>query len=299
MVKKWYALLLTAFAALLLCCPLPASAASRAEVRIYDEGEKLSQEEFDSIQNRLKQAADKTGMNIGIVLGTAQRSEYTVQGLADSTYDQFFGHGTDGLLYYMDVKGYSPAHDYISTSGMGQFYYTNSDRDNRIEVIFNTLDAYLKPAGSEDVWGALMQFADEVEYFYDEGVPERYYYYDSEYRMYYYLDDFGNVKSSARKPYIDWGGVILTALAAMAMGLLAAVITFIVVLSRYRFKYSLSPTTYVNQKQVEYRDQYDHFVRTHTSRVHIDSGGGGGGGHGGGGGGGFSSGGHGGGGHTR
>lgn len=297
MLKKWYALLLTGFIALLLCCPLPASAA-RAEVRIYDEGDRLTQEEYDSCMDRLRQAADKTGMNIGIVLGTAARSEYTVASLADSTYDQLFGHGTDGLLYYMDLRGYSPAHDYISTSGMGQFYYTNSDNHNRIEMIFDTLDAYLKPAGSEDVWGALMQFADEVEYYYGEGIPERYYYYDDEYQRYYYLDDFGNVQSSARKPYIDWGGVVLATFGAMIAGLLAAIITFAVVVSRYKFKYSLSPTTYVNQKQVEYRNQYDHFVRTHTSRIHIDSGGGSGGG-GGGGGGGFSSGGHGGGGHTR
>lgn len=298
MVRKLIILMITGLA-MLLCCPLAASA-SFAEVRIYDEGNKLSQAELDDCTNRLKQAADRTGMNIGIVLGVQNRSEYTITALADSTYDQMFGAGTDGLLYYMDLKGHSPAIDHITTSGMGHFYYTNSERNDRVGMIFDTLDAYLKPAGSEDVWGALMQFADEVEMYYEAGVPERYYYYDDLDGRYYYLSANGRITSSYGRPYKDWGGVLLMTFGAFGMGIVAAVVVYFVTLSRYKFKYSLSPTTYVNKKNVVYNAQHDHFVRSSTSKVAINSGSSGGGGshhhHSGGG---HSHGGHGGGSHRR
>ena len=79
-------------------------------------------------------------------------------------------------------------------------------------------------------------------------------------------------------------------------GLFVAGIVFLVVKIRYKFKSSLSATTYVNRKNVTYREQYDKFVRTSTSRVRIESSSSGGSG---GGGGGYSSGGHGGGGYHR
>lgn len=295
MVKKWIILLMTGLV-MLVCSPLTASAAY-AEVRIMDEGSLLSQGELEDCTNRLKKAADKTGMNIGVILGTQSRSEYTIESLADSTYDQVFGKNTDGLLYYIDLSRSNSAYDYISTSGMGQFYYTNARNNDRIASIFSVLDAYLKPAGSEDIWGALMQFADEVEYFYEEGVPDRYYYYDDVYNRYYYLDHSGNIQSSVRKPYVDWAGVILTTFAAFMTGLVTAVVLFFVTRFRYQFKYSLTPTTYVNKKKVQYNQQFDNFVRESTSRVVINSGGSGGSHSGGGGG--HSHGGHGGGGHHR
>lgn len=295
MLKKWYVFLVTGIM-MLLCSPLSASAAV-SEVRIYDEGRRLTESEYAGCLNRLQEAARKTGMNIGVVLGVEARADYTIDALADSTYDELFGKGTDGLLYYMDLKGRNP-HDFISTSGMGQFYYTNSKENDRIAVMFDALDDYLYPIGSEDVPGALMQLADEVELYYEAGVPENYYFYDDEYREYYYLDASGVIQSSSRKPYTNWENVLLITFVAFFTGLLTAVIIFFVVKTRYKFKYTLSPTTYVNQKKVQYGRQYDNFVRANTSKVSInsDSGGGSGGSSGGGG---FSSGGHGGGGHNR
>lgn len=296
MLKRWYIMLLTAFAAILLWCPLSASAA--AEVEIYDTGSRLTDKEYKECMERLHQAADKTGMNIGIILGTDSLSDPGIESMADTTYDSRFGEGTDGILYYMDLKGYSP-YDYISTSGMAQFYYTNSDSNNRINVIFDLLDDYLYPVGSEDVSGAIQQFAYEVEYYYNEGVPDKYYYYDSVYDKYFYLDANGNVRSSSRKPYINWVLVLLSAFISFGVGIVAALIMFLVVKSRYKFKSSLTPTSYVNKRAVDYVEQYDHFVRTYTTKRCIETDSGGGGHIGGGGGGGHSSGGHGGGGHHR
>lgn len=287
--------LLTCMLTLLVLCPAAVSAAG-PRVLIYDEGDFLDDAQEAECTNRLQQAADMTGMNIAVVLGTQERSDTTIEALAKETYLELFGENSDGLLYYMDLKGHDP-YDQIVTRGMAQFYYTNSDSNNRIQAIFDSLDTYLYPVGHEDIAGALNQFAEELEYYYKAGVPDKYYYYDDQYRMYYSLDENGNVRTTSHKPYKDWDALIgMTALAGFC-GIFAALITFFAIKSHYKFKYSLSPTTYVNKKTVQFYNQYDNFVRSHTSKVPLDSGGGRSGG--GGGGGGHSSGGFGGGGHHR
>lgn len=297
MTRSIYRSLLTLLAVLgLLLCMQHLTAAAASEVTLYDEGNRLSPSEFTECEDRLKQAADATGMNICVVLGTQYRSDLTIESVCKTTYKTLYGEKTDGLCYYMDLKGKEP-YDYIATSGLGQFYYTNSSRNNRVNQIFDELDDYLYPVGSENIPDAVGRFAELVEYYYEKGIPDDYYVYDDEYREYYHVED-GKVITTKHKPFIDWFTVIVCTMLAGMFGFFAAIITFIAVKMRYRFKRQLSPTNYVNRKTVNYREQFDNFVRTNTSRVYIDTssgsrGGGGGGsiGH--------SSGGFGGGGHHR
>lgn len=282
---------LSAAAMLLTLAILPASA---AEVKLYDEGGRLSPSEFTECQQRLQQASDYTGMNIGVVLGVQDRSDLTIESVCKSTYLELFGANSDGLFYYMDLKGSEP-YDYIATRGKGQFYYTNASSNNRVESMYDSLDDFLYPVGSENAYGAVMEFAELVEYYYDAGVPEQYFVYDDVDRMYYHMEG-DEVIATVGKPYHEWLMIPVMAFFGALAGLLPALITFLVVKSRYKFKYALSPTTYVNKKNVDYHEQFDNFVRTSTSKVRIESSSGGGSG---GGGGGFSSGGFGGGGHHR
>lgn len=275
---------------MLLGCGLSVSA---AEAVLWEERTFLDEDEHDECLKRLQEAADATGMNVAVVLGSQNRSDASIETLASSTYDELFGKSTDGLLYYMDLSGVNP-YDYIDTSGFGQFYYTNSDDNNRIDAMFEALDLYLYPVGSEDVHGAVLEFADLVEYYYYAGIPDRYYVYDDAYGCYFYVEN-GEILKSSTKPYIDWELVAFMGICGFGVGILAAVITFFAVKSRYQFKSSLSPTAYVNRKNVQYHQQYDNFIRTYTTKVKIESSSGGGGSHGGG----HSSGGHGGGGHHR
>ncbi len=263
---------------------------------IYDEAGRLDSDEYDKCLQELQNAANYTGMNVAMVLGGQRRSEYTIESLADASYDELFGHGTDGLLYYMDLSGADSPYDYISTCGMGQMYYTNDTKSDRINAIFDEVFPYLYPAGSEDVVGAVEEFANQVIYYYDQGIPENYYVYDDVYDEYYYVNE-GSLQTSKSKPYIDFGNVVVVGFGGLVVGALAALITFFAVKSHYKFKVALSPTAYVNRKNLVFHNQYDRFVRAHTTKTRIDSGGGGGGSRGGGGG--RSSGGHGGGGRHR
>ncbi len=263
---------------------------------LYDEAERLSASEYDKCLAKLQEAADETGMNVGMVLGSQMRSDYTIQSLADTSYDQLFGPNTDGLLYYMDLSGQASPYDYISTCGMGQMYYTNDTRSDRINAIFDEVFPYLYPSGSEDVVGAIGEFAEQVTLYYHAGVPYHYYVYDDVYNEYYYVED-GKLAASSRRPYINTESLLVMTAGGFIVGLIAALITFFAVKAHYKFKSALAPTTYINRKNLTFHNQYDRFVRQYTSRVKIESSSGGGGG--GGGGGGSSSGGHGGGGRHR
>ncbi len=289
--RKWWIALLTGI--MMMCaCGMTVSA---AEAVIFDEKGILSDSEYSECLTRLQAAADETGMNVGVILAGRSRSEYSVELTAEETYFELFGENSDGLIYYMDLSGADP-YDYILTRGMGQFYYTNSDDSNRINAIFSSLDYYLYPVGSEDAYGALLAFAEEVEYYYYKGVPSQYYVYDEEYNKYFYLQN-GTIKESLFRPYIDWESVLTMAFGGFCFGVIAAIFTFIGVKSRYRFKSALSPTAYVNRKNVVYHAQHDNFIRTYTTKVKIESSSSGGGGRRGGGG--RSRGGSGGGGHRR
>ena len=270
--------------------------ASAAEARLFDEGGRLAPSEQSECETRLQQAADHTGMNVAVILGVNDRADLTIESICRETYSELFGERSDGLIYYIDLKGYEP-YDYIATSGMGQFYYTNSRASDRIYDMFNELDDYLYPKGSENAYGAVMAFADLVEYYYQAGIPDHYYVYDDLDRTYLHLEN-GSLVATSTKPYRDPHLIAVGVFFGFFIGFIAAFITYAAVKNRYKFKYELSPTTYVNRKNVDYIQQYDNFTHTSTSRVHIESSSGGrSGGYSGGGG--HSHGGFGGGGHHR
>lgn len=287
MKRRWYFLILTVL--LLLCCaPLSVSA---AEIEIYDEAQKLTASERTECLAALQDAADHTNMNIGIVIGGKHRSEGAVEALAQTYYTEKFRKRTDGVLYYMDLSGSDP-YDYICTSGMGQFYITDGSMENRVEEIFDALDLYMYPAGSEDVPAAIQAFAEQVKYYYDCGVPEGYWLYDDQDGCYYQVED-GEIVEKHTRP-LSTEKAALFGVIGLGIGLVIAIIVFISVKIRYRFKAALSPTHYVNKKNVVYHEQYDRFVRTYTTKTKIESDSGSSSG-----GGGSSSGGFGGGGHHR
>ena len=290
--KKWIMILMTGLF-LFLLHPLNASAAN---IKLYDEGGRLTSEHFRQCETALQETADRTGLDIAVICGIEDLSDIAIESLCKKSGIELFGENSNSIVYYMDLKGYSP-YDYITTRGLAQFYLTNSDDSrNRIDLIFDALDSYLYPKGGEDVHGAILEFAEQVNYWYDAGIPDRYWVYDDQYHEFMHVEN-GQIIRTKQNPYpnrgiVVWGGII-----GGLMGLLIAFIVYAGVKSTYQFKYELSPTNYVNKKSLNYHEQYDRFVRTNTTRTRIDSDDSGGGG--GGGGGGHSSGGSGGGGHHR
>lgn len=295
---KKYITFITSMLLFMICiCPAMSMhvKATSESVYLYDESGKLTEDEYQFCYEALENASDYTGMNIIVILGYQDCTEATIKSIANTTYDSLFAKKSDGLCYYIDLKGYSPAYDYISTSGLAQFYYTNANSNNRIDKITTALDKYLVPAGSEDIIGAVNGFAEQLEYYYDMGIPEHYYVYDDSYHEYYHVEN-NMIITTKNKPYLAWDNAFLFGIIWFMIGMVIAVIVYFIIKSHYRFQRSFTPTNYVNKKTVVYRQQYDRFVRTRTNKTHISSSSGGSGGHHGGG---HSHGGHGGGGHHR
>ena len=292
---KKYCIALVTVLLMLFCVPV--LHVSAGELQLFDEGKKLSDSEFIEAAERLHQAADNTHLNVVVILGNHQLSDFAIESLADTTYDQLYPKGSDGICFYLDLSGADHPYDYISTSGMAQFYYTNSERSNRIDQMHYAIDKYLYPVGNEDISGALNEFADQLENYYEIGIPDAYYVYDDEYHKYYHVEN-GEIIETSRKPYHDVERLFLGGVLGFLIGLMISAIFKASVKSKYRFIYELSPTNYINKKSLHYIQQTDTFIKERTTKTHISSSSGsrsGGSHHSGG----HSHGGHGGGGHHR
>ena len=309
--KRFRNMLIAAAAGLLTLTGLSLHAAAARQFpecidscKVYDIQGVLSEDEEAEVNTIIRETSDDIDMYIGVyIVGpeTSFPSDSAVETYADDRYDALFNPqqsvDTDGVLL---VINNSTQYDYLSTSGLGQLYYYNGEDDDRTWKILENITPYLK---QEDYAGAVTSFCVQLSNYYERGVPKDKYAYDSHQGLYYFYKD-GKLVSAKRLPW--WFGVNFQLYGGMGLivGVIAAFITYLVVLSKYRLVKGISPTNYISEQETHYHVREDHFLREHTSksRISSDSGGrSGGGGHSSGGHSHSSSGGHshGGGGHHR
>lgn len=269
---------------------LPAAAYQEKKadnIWLCDEANSLTEDEFDYLVTCLQDTSDYTGMNIGVWVGgepLGYGEESTIR-FCDDNYDQQFGINTDGVFLYIDMSGESDLFDYLSTSGMGQFYYTNSDDNNRVHEMIVGIESHL-PRGNEDVSQAIIRLCTDMELYYDVGVPEGYYTYNAGNGEYLYSEN-GKIKSvydyddlpAECRDAASWGSIVLTAIVA---GLLGFGISLLVIWRSYRFKSPGDIRNYLESGRVRMTFQEDRFLRQSRTRTRIESSSGGGGGGGGG-----------------
>lgn len=264
---------------------LPASAMTEDQtdtVYLCDEGGWLTDSEFDEIMDDLEETAAETGMYIGVWIGSEPMGESQTIAFCDDTYEEYFGINTDGVFLYLDMSGEADLFDYISTSGKGQFYYTNSSEYDRVSEIFSDMNPYLG-RGEEDVPMAVYKFCFDLKYYAEKGAPsDTYYTYDSGTGTYLIMED-GVVQEVSELPeeytaLASWGTIILV---SILLGLAAGCIAFFTIKRSYRFKSPGSMQHYLEQGNVHYSNRTDRFLRQYRTRTKIESSSGGGGGGGG------------------
>lgn len=281
--KKWLA---GCAAALLtcLCCALPAAAQRQfAECNercmVYDLQDVLSASEEQEVNGYIRDVCNEMDMYFAVVIVGPQNmdfsSDWEVENYADDLYNDMFnpeaGVDTDGALL---VLNNSSMYDYLTTSGAGQFYFTNSDSNNRV---FDMLEDITPKLKAENYAGAIKQFCDLLAECYDQGVPYNYYIYD-DVNGYGTLDSNGVVQYSDHKPV----PLLLLLGGSIIVGLITAFITYFSIKHHYRFKSAVSPTNYICKNNTVMHEQTDTFLREYTSKTRIQSSSGGGGGRGGG-----------------
>ena len=266
---------------------LPVSAERQYEncitnVGVYDLQGEMSEEDLELATRQVQETSENINMYVAVYIcgdDPAFYSDSQVEAYADDQYDALFnpqyGVDTDGVLL---VVTYGYRYVYLSTSGMGQLYYSNAGSQSRTDRI---LDDFTPALQSGNNLSVVYTFCRDLESYYKAGIENDAYTYDEANDTYYY-NSGGTLVSSQSLPWwygINWN--VLLPVAAI-IGLVAAAIAALCVRNSYQLKKSLSPINYVSQQDTNFYVQDDLFLRKHVSRTHISSdsgGGGGGGGH--------------------
>ena len=257
---------------------------------------------LSDLNEAVRDCARQNRMNILIYLPDETKryhSDSSIEDFAASTYDTAFGEYTDGVLYYIDISGKRPAYDYISNSGKACLLYT----EPILETIYSSIDQYLPSSYSSDpidpqkVGKAIKSFCKFITDF-NSDKPRLSYYDDRD----YYNHDYTYIKNGKTfiTKSIPPAKKLHRLLIADLVGVLTALIVFLVTKRNYKFKHKTNPRIYLASGMSGLSVKNDIFQGTHTTKTRIDSGGGGsrgGGFHGGGGG--YHGGSHSGGGHHR
>jgi len=247
---------------------------------LYDENDIIDEADEAELDKTIRQTAQDTNQYVAVVIYGPDSPAYSdsqVEQMADSHYLTLFEPQTetdaDGLLLILNL---STHYAYITTSGTGQLYYSNSSSDNRIDRMIDNMKSDLR---SEDYAGAVRRFCSDVRHYHDIGIKNGAYSYDSSMKKYYWYEN-GELVSGKKLPLFygkDWEAIIRFGL---IIGAIAGIITALIIRSRYKLVKSLSATNYISRNDTNFYEKNDLFLRTHTSKTRIssESSGGGGGG---------------------
>ena len=80
---------------------------SSSNVYLCDEGDFLSDSEFQTAMEELQNAADESGMNVALWIGNTEigdGSDEDTVAFCDDTYEELYGIDTDGVLSADDLR---------------------------------------------------------------------------------------------------------------------------------------------------------------------------------------------------
>lgn len=250
------------------------------ECCLWDEADVLTTEEEIELNQLIFDTAESIQMNVFVRLGANVLSSQTdARVYAIDDYLETFGNSkdSDGVYLYLDLYGsyiddtnYAP-HDYIATHGAAQLYYTNAE-DDRISAIFDQMNPHMK-RGQEDPYTAVTIFCENLQSYYEKGIPHDYYVYDDKYEQYLYIDEKTNtpIWSDNKPPFIQKKQMCFAFLISFAVGFIIALITMLCIKHHYRFKSQPSAQIYIPSGKIRYGTKTDQFLHKRVSRVKVNS----------------------------
>ncbi len=236
------------------------------------------QQTYEELNQLVMKTSDELDLYIAVFLSDTALNEEQTRIYADEIYEDLFGADTDGVLYYMDLSEQSSAYDYISTSGKAMLYY-DGETDSMLDEIFRHLPASgeaIKADQIEDGIRCIMQtFSDYAS---DSELGFMNYKRDKSKGTYIYCRN-GETVVSKRMPAAAWLKRLL--FPGIPAGLATALLVFLIVRHRYKFKGGCSAAAYVSHGETDFIRSEDRYIRTRTTKHKIESNSGGsrGGGH--------------------
>ncbi len=219
---------------------------------VYDDAGLLTQGERDDLTEQIASFTDVSGWNVFAVT-TSDTGGKSTMAFADDFFDEHSPDQEDGVAIVIDMDN---RQIYISTCGIAIRYLT----DERIDRILD--DAYGDISDGE-YKACLATMLDGVKRYYEDGIPNGQYNYDTE---------TGKVSRYRSITLVEF-------LVALALGIVCSVIVWLSVVGKYRLK---SPTFHYDFRgngRLDLRVREDRFVNQTLTHRRIPKETSGGGGH--------------------
>lgn len=238
--------------------------------RLFDDKSVFGTEECESLNALLLETEEETGFTVSLVVTDnvgGEKSDAGVVEYADLYYEKYFGIDTDGIFFIINDD---TLYDYISTSGICIRYFT----DERIDRVHQAVKPYLK---DENYAGAVEKYAEQVLYYYKQGIPSNQHNNYEDGSVDYYNKSYSEKKSE----YTLEEQILMGAAGGFVISLTIIIIMIVTIKKRYEIKRAKNAVDYLDRSSIRYTQRSDTFVRKYINRRRIDTdshnGGGGGG----------------------
>ena len=252
------------------------------EARVYGEGALCT-----DIRHQIQTTADTIGMNVAVFLGGAYRDDNDTKKFTKDSLIKLFGNeqDTNSVFLYLDFEGHKPSFDYICTQHDAKLYYSNGTAglSNRVSTMVEDMYEHLPSSGStiyrSSVTKAINVFLEDLVKYHQSYAPEVCYF--NEEKGVYRYNFLGTIIEQTFRPYKY--AVIFLGL-GLFLGIIIAICISSSIKRKYKFRETISASSYTSRNRKQFLRHEDIFVREHTTshRIEHDSGGSGGGGGGGG-----------------
>lgn len=219
---------------------------------VTDGAELLTDTEESALSESISALEEKTGWDI-FAVSTAYAEGKSAEAYADDFFDMNTEETASGVVLLIDMDNREV---YISTCGEAICYLT----DSRIEAL---LDDCYSEVVDEEYFDCFETMLYDVEYYYDKGIPEGQYTYDTE---------TGEVVRHRELTVTEIAAVFVAAIVAGAA-------FFAITVGKYRLKFGTDKYDFHKNGHVKITHRQDHLVNvTHSQhRIESSSSGGGGG----------------------
>ncbi|MBQ8582732.1 MAG: hypothetical protein IJ487_03225 [Ruminococcus sp.] len=240
---------------------------NNAESGIVDDVNLLDSSEFDEMEELIKDTAEKTDLNVLVILGDMHLGEEGAEEHSYEKYCDIFGEYTDGVLLYLDLAGKSTASDAMYFSGKAHLMY-----QDRLDDMFDSLYIHLPKSGqtihSLDFMDGITTFCKDLETYEKQYKSDVFKYEMNEIdETYTYMRGDTLYITKSKAP----GSRFIFMQAASLIGLVIALIVYFSVKKHYQFKTSANPSVYVSHGETNFTEKSDTYIRTYTTRHRIQS----------------------------
>lgn len=238
--------------------------------KVYDFSDVLTDEEESKLKEKAIEFLNETGIELIIVTINETYSDQRIEDFADDFFDfNDFGitdksKSYDGILAIRNTNNYNRYY-YISTSGIGQMYFTNSRVDNILDDMYDNMHY-------DNYYEGFLDFIESSKYNYKKGIPSKY--------KDCYVDEMGDLHDKNGK-LVSWekGVYVMPIIPALIIAFIVSLIVMLIMISKNKMvKKAVNAKDYLDENSINYTKRQDTFVSTHTSSYRISSSSGGGGG---------------------